>query len=98
SSARRGACCRVAAGTPVQIELVDKLSSASQKAGDTFALRLAAPVVVNGMVVLPAGARGEGRVVESAGPGIGGKPGKMVLDADYVRAGRRGGPLGAASR
>ena len=82
-------CCRLAAGTPVRVELVDKLSSAVQKPGDAFALRLASPVVVNGMVVLPAGARGEGEVIESKGPGIGGKPAKMVLAAKYLIAGRR---------
>lgn len=84
-----GKCCRLAAGTPVQVELVDKLSSGVQKPGDTFALRLAAPVVVNSMVVLPVGARGEGEVIESKGPGIGGKPAKMVLAAKYLVAGRR---------
>jgi hypothetical protein len=69
---------------------VNTLSSAEQKAGDTFALRLAAPLVVDGMVVLPAGTRGEGEVIESDGPGIGGKAAKMVLAAKYldVRHGR----------
>jgi hypothetical protein len=88
SHAGRGKCCRVAAGTPVQVELVDTLSSATQKPGDTFALRLSAPLIVDGMVVLPKGAPGQGEVIESKGPGIGGKPGKMVLAAKYVSGGR----------
>jgi len=77
-------CCRVAAGTSVQIELVHQVSSAVQRRGDTFALRLAAPLIVNGMVVLRKGAPGVGEVIESAPPGIGGKPAEMVLAASYL--------------
>ena len=85
----RHACCHVAAGTPVAVALVDQVSTVSQKRGDTFALRLAAPLIVNGMVVLPAGAPGAGEVIEASHPGIGGKSAKMVLAANYVRSGRR---------
>lgn len=88
-------CCRVPAGTPVQVELVDSLGSAHSKAGDRFELRLVAPVIVDGRVVLAPGARGEGRVVDVDGPGIGGKPAKMVLAAEYLRAGRKRVPLDA---
>jgi hypothetical protein len=88
-----GGCCRVAAGTPVTIELVDQVSSNAQKAGDRFALRLAAPLVVDGRVVLRAGTPGVGEVIESTGPRIGGKPAKLVLAASYLKAGRRQVPL-----
>jgi hypothetical protein len=89
----RAACCRVAAGTPVQVELVDEVSTAAQKAGDTVALRLAAPVVVDGRVVLRAGTPGVGKVIDSAGPHIGGKAAKIVLDASYLTSGRSRVPL-----
>jgi hypothetical protein len=89
----RGACCRVPAGTPVKVELVDQVSSAAQKPGDTFALRLAAPLVVDGRVVLRAGTPGVGQVIESAGPRIGGKAAKVVLAASYLTAGRARVPL-----
>jgi hypothetical protein len=91
----RAACCRVAAGTTVQVELVDQVSSEVQKTGDTFALRLAAPLVVDGRVVLRAGAPGVGEVIQSAGPGIGGKPAKMVLAASYLKSGHARVPLNA---
>lgn len=91
----RHACCHVAAGTPVRVELVDQVGSATQKTGDNFALRLAAPVVVDGMVVLRAGTPGVGQVIQSDGPGIGGKPGKMVLAARYLTVGDRRVPLSA---
>jgi hypothetical protein len=85
----RHACCYVAAGTVVKVELAQKVSSAVQKKGDAFALRLAAPLIVDGQVVLRAGTTGVGQVIESAPPGIGGKPAEMVLAASYLTS-RRG--------
>jgi len=86
---RRAPCCHVAAGTVVKVELVDQVSSATQKRGATFALRLAAPLIVDGQVVLRKGSRGVGEVVDSTPPGLGGKPATMVLAADYLET-RRG--------
>lgn len=85
-SASKG-CCVVPAGTPIKVELAEDVGTKIQKAGDTFALRLAEPLVVDGRVVIPAGARGEGMVVESAKPGFGGKGAKLVLSARYLRQG-----------
>lgn len=84
-----GPCCLVTAGTPVAVELVDALSTHDVKSGDLFALRLAAPVIVNGEVVLPAGAPGVGRVVQAAKPGLGGKGAKLVVSAEYLTMGGR---------
>jgi len=92
---RRAPCCHVAAGTVVKVELVDQVSSATQKQGDTFALRLAEPLIVNGQVVLRAGATGVGQVIQSSPPGIGGKPAAMVLAASYVNARHGRVPLDA---
>jgi len=80
----------VAAGTPVEVELVQQVSTRTHKRGDTFAIRLAKPLVVGGRVVLRAGAPGVGEVIDSSGPSIGGKPATMVLAADYLtsRAGQ----------
>jgi hypothetical protein len=83
----------VPAGTPVKVELVDQVSSAVQKTGDTFALRLAAPLIVDGRVVLRAGTPGVGKVIDSAGPEIGGKAAKVVLAASYLTAGDARVPL-----
>lgn len=91
----RHACCRVAAGTTVRVELAEQVSSTVQKTGDTFALRLAEPVVVDGTVVLPKGTPGVGQVIEAAGPGIGGKPAKMVLAAKYLNTAHGRVPLKA---
>jgi len=79
-----GACCRVAAGTVVAIELAEPVGTRKQKRGDHFALRLAEPIVVAGGIVVPTGAAGFGEVVDAAGGGAAGKPAKLILAARYV--------------
>jgi hypothetical protein len=79
-------CCRAPAGTVVMIELAEPVSTKTHKTGDTFAIRLAEPVVVRGQIVLPAGAPGVGQVVDAAKPGFGGKAAKLVLGARSITA------------
>jgi hypothetical protein len=79
AAARR--CCRVLAGTMVMVELAEPVSTKTHKAGDTFAIRLARPVVAQGQVVLPAGTVGVGEVDTASRPGLGGKGAKLVLSA-----------------
>lgn len=69
------------AGSEVVLELTQDVSSAAVQRGDQFALRLALPVVVDGVTILPAGLDGVGEVVEAARHGVGGKPGKLILSA-----------------
>jgi hypothetical protein len=78
-------CCEVAAGTVVEVELSAAVSSKTQKTGDSFAFRLAAPLVADRMIVLPKGTQGVGEVVDSSPPGMGGKPAKLVLAARYLQ-------------
>ena len=52
------ACCRLAAGVVVELELAQEVSTKTVKSGDHFAVRLATPVVVDGQVLAPAGASG----------------------------------------
>jgi hypothetical protein len=80
----RKACCRVPAGTLVEVALTDPITTATAKSGDSFALHLAAPLIVNGRILLRAGAPGVGEVIQSAKPGLGGKGAKLVLDARYL--------------
>jgi hypothetical protein len=90
AAARR--CCRVPAGTVVMVQLAEPVSTKTHKAGDTFAIRLAEPVVVRGQIVLPAGTKGVGEVTNSSKPGLGGKGAKMVLSARSL-TGPGGTPL-----
>jgi hypothetical protein len=89
----RSACCVAPAGTAVAVQLTDAVGTREMKAGDAFALRLAAPLIIDGQVVLPAGAAGLGRVVQSSGPGLGGKGAKLVVAADYLSVGGVSIPL-----
>ena len=85
ASSRAG--IRLAADTPVSVELVDAVSSKDRTRGDKFAIRLAAPIVVDGATVAAAGALGEGEVVYAQRGGAGGSPGKLVLAARYIDLG-----------
>lgn len=60
---------QVPEGTSVTIVLTDSLSTATNKAGDTFTGSLASAIVVNGETVADRGATVRGRVVESEGSG-----------------------------
>jgi hypothetical protein len=92
-SSQAATCCRVPAGSVLQVELAETVGTAKQKTGDRFALRLAAPLIVNGRVLLRAGTPGVGEVVQASGPGLGGKAAKLVLAADYLTLGARTVPL-----
>jgi hypothetical protein len=87
-------CCVLPEGTAVAVQLVDAVGTRGAKAGDRFPIRLAAPVIVDGQVVLPAGTPGSGHVVQASGPGLGGKGAKLVVSADDLTVGGGTVPLG----
>jgi hypothetical protein len=65
----------VPAGTALMIRLETTLATFSNRPGDPFQGHLTQPVVVNGITVIPAGARVEGRVTKVSEPRrISGKP------------------------
>lgn len=84
---------RLATGSEVVLELAEEVSSATVQRGDNFLLRLAVPVAIDGVTVLPAGLEGVGEVIEAARHGVGGKPGKLILSARSLRVGGRTLPL-----
>jgi hypothetical protein len=75
---------RLPAGTPVEVALVATLGSMTSKVGERFALRLAAPIVLNGMQVATDGAPGEGEVIDVAKAGAGGKQAKLNIAARFL--------------
>jgi len=75
---------RLPAGTPLDVELVDSLSSNTNRMADRFVIRLVTPITQNGAVVVPAGATGEGEVIDAGRAGMGGKEGKLVISARYL--------------
>jgi hypothetical protein len=78
---------RLTTGTPVLIALDQAMSSNTSKRGDKFPIELAAPIVIDGHTLAPAGAKGVGEVVYADHNGGGGTPGKLVLAARYIDVG-----------
>jgi hypothetical protein len=70
--------------TPIDLIIEQAVSSNEHENGDRFPLRVAEDVVVDGVVVIPAGSRGEGEVVHAARSRGGGKAGELILAARYV--------------
>jgi len=77
-------CCVAPAGMEVAVQLVQAIGASTARVGDTFALRLAAPLILDGQVALEAGAPAVGHVVQASGPGLGGKGAKLVVAADRL--------------
>jgi hypothetical protein len=75
--------------TPVTLEIEKVLSSKTSKRGDTFPLRLAEPIVIEGRTLVPAGAAGVGEVIEAKHGGMSGSSGVLILVADYITVGGR---------
>ena len=60
------------------------ISSKVHKIGDTFTLRLAYPILLDGHIVVPAGTAGVGQIVDAAPAGALGRPAKLLLAARYL--------------
>lgn len=86
-------CCTVPARTLVEIEIVDAVNSRANETGQMFAIRLAAPLVVDGRAVAPAGTVGMGEIVHAARARAGGKAGELILAARYLEIGGTRIPL-----
>jgi len=75
----------VPAGTALMVKLQTTLATFSNKAGDPFQGRLDQPVVVNGTILIAAGARVEGRVTKVSEPRrLSGKPTIGILPEAIV--------------
>jgi hypothetical protein len=72
------------AGTPVLLTLSETIASATHERGAKFAFRVAAPVTIDGVTLIPAGAPAEGEVVHSDKPGMLGKPAELTLTSRAV--------------
>jgi hypothetical protein len=71
-------------GTLISVEITELVTTRTAKPDDMFTLKLAEPVLLNTVVVIPAGIPGKGVVIDAGKPGMGGKPGKLVLAARYL--------------
>lgn len=82
------ATIRIPAGTPVQVEITEALSSESSLPQQLFALRLAEPIVLtDGRVLVPAGVIGGGEVVDAHPSAFGGRQGRLILSGRFLEIG-----------
>ena len=73
-------------GTVLQIELAQELSSKKSKVGDAVPLRLVENLIVNGVIVAPAGSEVKGIVTKSRKAGLLGRGGKLEFKIVSVKA------------
>lgn len=94
-AAEAAATVQIPAGTIVQVEFVEAISSDGSQRGDMFAIRLAEPIIIGDRVVVRAGAMGGGEIIDAEGARGGGREGTLVASGRYIeingeRAGIRG--------
>lgn len=76
-------------GHPIVITVDAEIGSKISQSGEVFPIRLAQPVMVDGVEVLPAGIVGQGQVVHAKKGGMAGSAGELVLAARYLDLGGR---------
>ncbi|MBC2664978.1 hypothetical protein H7F51_05580 [Novosphingobium flavum] len=70
--------------TPLVLRFEAEMSSQTSKTGEHFPISLAEPVLLDGKVVVPAGALGEGEVIHAKKSGGSGAAGELVLAARWL--------------
>ncbi len=86
------------ANTEVAVAPVSEVSSKTLKEGDSFSFTVVHDVRVKNQIVIPRGARGEGKVVWRTGKGMFGKSAKMDLGFDWVEVDGQKIPLAGKYR
>ena len=77
-------CCTIPRGHLVELEIAAPLTSRTSRHGDDFPIRLAAPIVIDGVELVPAGTAGLGEVVHGARSRMGGGAGELTLAVRYL--------------
>lgn len=76
-------------GTEIRLATITELGSKHSKVGQRFDLEVTDPVMLEGQVVIPAGARAVGEVTRVKKKGMWGKSGKVDVQLLYVKVGDR---------
>ncbi|MEE3381888.1 MAG: hypothetical protein VZQ81_08280 [Succiniclasticum sp.] len=72
-------------GTQLNVELVTALHSKTTRTGDVVHLKMMDNLILNDVIVVPAGAEVEGKVTEATSSGFFGRAGKLIFSIDKVR-------------
>jgi hypothetical protein len=76
---------RVPVGTRIRLRMEGVISSKFSTANDTFLARVAVPVVIRDVTVLPAGTVVEGRITEASPAGLGSRNGRMDFRMETLK-------------
>ena len=80
-------CCKLAALTPVELEILTPASTKTSTEGQEIRIRVAQPVKAGDKVVIPSGTEGFAQVVQVSRGKLGGKAGELVIGAPYLNLG-----------
>lgn len=72
--------------TVINVELTSELSSKKAKVGDIVPLKTLENIIINNVVVVPAGTKVEGVVTKATGSGLFGRSGKLEFSINSVKA------------
>lgn len=75
---------RVAAGTLIDLEILETIGSRTHKRCDRFSLRLTSPITLDGRVIVPAGATGQGQVIDAQASRALGTPAQLLIAARFI--------------
>jgi hypothetical protein len=76
---------RLPAGTRFRVRMDSEISSKFSSPNDTFIARLATPLVVRDVVMIPAGTLVEGRVLSSSRAAFGGRNGRIEFRMETLK-------------
>src|SRR3990167_9847912 len=79
------------AGTPITLRILEEVTTRKKRArvGQRVRMEVAAPVEVNGVIVIPAGSPAEAEITSVRNKGMWGKSGHLEARALYVRVNGR---------
>ena len=76
---------RIPAGTRIRLRMQGEIGSKFSSVNDTFLARVAVPVVIRDVTVLPAGTLVEGRITEASPAGIGSQNGRIDIRMETLK-------------
>jgi hypothetical protein len=76
---------RIPVGTRIRLRMEGAISSKFSTANDTFLARVAVPVVIRDVTVLPVGTLVEGRITEASPAGLGSRNGQMDFRMETLK-------------
>ena len=74
----------IPAFTFIELAILTPLNSKTSNIGEMFDILLSEPIIVDGITIVPTGAKGQGEVIHAAKARAAGKAGEMILAARYI--------------